>query len=146
MITEDLVDGLNIYGELSIGGLCEDCIYGKYTAHPYNNSKSREKEIFEHVYIDIWGPSLVQSASSALYFMVIMDRFSSYRTVMFLKSKSAEVTLKVFKSFHTEAERQTRKRLKQVHLDMGKEWYNTAWESYHEEQGLDFEFTTPYTH
>jgi len=29
---------------------------------------------------------------------------------------------------------------------MGKEWYNSAWENYWAEQGLDFEFTTPYAH
>jgi len=61
MITENLVDGLNICGELSIGGLCEDCIYGKHAAHPYSDNKLREKNILEHVHIDIWGPSQVQS-------------------------------------------------------------------------------------
>jgi len=125
IITENLVDGLNVYGELSISSLCEDCIYGKHTAHLYNDSRPREKEVLECIYIDIWGPSQVQSASSILYFMIIIDRFSSYWTVTFLKSKSAEIILKVFKGFHIEAECQTRKRLKQVRLDMGREWYNT---------------------
>jgi len=88
MMTENLVDGLNIYEELSIGGLYEDCIYGKHAAHPYSNNKPREKDILECVHIDIWGLSQVQSAGSALYFMIIMDGFSSYQTVMFLKTKS----------------------------------------------------------
>jgi len=146
MMTDNLVDGLNICGELSIGGLCEDCIFGKHTAHPYNDNKSREKEVLKRVYIDIWGPSQVQSAGGALYFMIILDGFSSYRTVTFLKSKSVEITLKVFKGFQAEAERQTGKRLKRVWLDMGREWYNNAWESYRDEQGLEFEFTIPYAH
>jgi len=46
--------------------------------------------------------------------MIIMDGFSSYRMVMFLKTKSAEITLKIFKGFHAEAEHQTGKRLKRV--------------------------------
>jgi len=58
--------------------------------------------------------------------MIIMDGFLSYQTVVFLKTKSAEITLKIFKSFHAEAEHQTGKRLKQVQLDMGREWYNSA--------------------
>ena len=110
---------------LSIGGLCENCIYGKHTAHPYNNSRPREKEVLECIYIDIWGPSQVQSASGVLYFMIIIDGFSLYWTVAFLKSKSAEITLKVFKGFHVEVEYQTGKRLKWVRLDIGREWYNT---------------------
>jgi len=62
------------------------------------------------------------------------------------QSKSAEVTLNVFKSFYTEAEHQTGKRLRRVQLDIGREWYNNIWEHYRDEQGLDFEFTTPYAH
>ena len=29
---------------------------------------------------------------------------------------------------------------------MGRGWYNSAWENYQAKQGLDFEFTIPYTH
>jgi len=75
-----------------------------------------------------------------------MDGFSLYQTVMFLNSKSADVTLNVFKAFQIEAERQTNKWLRQVRLDMGREWYNNTWEYYCDEQGLDFEFTMPYAH
>ena len=53
IITENFVDGLNVYGELSIGSLCKDCIYGKHTAHLYNNSRPREKEVLECIYINI---------------------------------------------------------------------------------------------
>ena len=146
MISKNLVDRLNICGKLSIGGLCKDCIYGKYTAHLYNDYKSKEKKVLKHMYIDIWGLCQVQSASGAIYFMIIMDGFSSYRTAAFLKSKSAEITLKVFKGFYTETEQQTRKRLKHMRLNMEKEWYNTVWEQYCVEQNLDFEFTIPYAH
>jgi len=121
MTFKNLVDRLNICGELSIGRLCKDCIYGKHTVYPYNDNKSKKKEVLEHVHIDIWGLCQVQSAGGAIYFIIIMDGFSSYRTVVFLKSKLAEITLKVFKGFHTKAEWQTRKRLKCMRLDMGKE-------------------------
>ena len=144
MMTENLVNGLNIYGKSLIEGLCKNCIYGKHTAHLYNDSKSREKKILECIYVDIWGLYQTQSAGGALYFMIIMDGFLSYQTVACLKSKSAKVTLNIFKNFHNEIERQTEKRLKQVWLDMDREWYNNVWKYYHNEQGLDFEFTTPY--
>jgi len=29
---------------------------------------------------------------------------------------------------------------------MGQEWYNTAWEQYRKDQGLDFQFTMPYAY
>jgi len=53
--------------------------------------------------------------------MLIMDRYSSYKTVAFLRSKSADVTLNIFETYYKEAERQTGKKLKRVRLDMGRE-------------------------
>jgi len=53
--------------------------------------------------------------------MAITDGFSSYQTVAFLASKSAKATLKVFKAYHKEAECQTKRKLKRIRLDMGKE-------------------------
>ena len=146
LITKKLVDGLNTDGELMMKGRCEDCIFGKHSTHPFNNHGIREEEVLERVHLDIWGPARVKSAGGASYFMMIMDGFSSFRTVAFLNSKSADTTLRVFKTFHTEAERQTGKQLKRVRLDMGREWHNEAWEHYRKEQGLVFEFTAPYAH
>jgi len=46
--------------------------------------------------------------------MIMLDSFSSYRIVIFLPSKSADIILKVFKSYQTEAKCQTGKKMKQV--------------------------------
>jgi len=75
-----------------------------------------------------------------------MDGHLSYCTVAFLKTKSADVTLNIFKTYHNEAEQQTGKKLKRIRLDMGQEWYNKAWEEYRKWYGLIFEFTTSYMH
>jgi len=146
MATRNLVDGLSISGELTMGGRCEDCIFGKHTAHPYNDVGHCKTEVLERIHIDIWGPSQMQSAGGVSYFMLFMDGFSSYRTMAFLRTKSADVTLKVFSTYQTEAEHQTGKKLRRVRLDMGREWYNKAWETYGKEQGLVLEYTTPYAH
>jgi len=95
---------LTIHGDLSLKGLCKDCVFGKHTAHPYHENPACETEVLEQVYIDIWGPLPTLSAGRCIYFMVIMDGFLWYRTVAFLKSKSADITLNVFKTFQAEAE------------------------------------------
>jgi len=146
MANKNLVDGLNITGELTMRGRCEDCIFGKHSTHPFNNSGYRETKVLERIHIDMWGPLPIQSAGGTFYFMLLMDGHLSYRTVAFLTSKSADTTLNVFKAYHTETERQTGKKLKHLRLDMGKEWHNKAWEQYRKDHGLVFEFTTPYTH
>jgi len=78
--------------------------------------------------------------------MMMMDGFSSYRTVTFLLAKSANITLNVLKSYQIEAEHQTDKTIRQLQLDMGREWFNTAWEQYRKNQGLVFQFTMLYAH
>jgi len=61
------------------------------------------------------------SAGGCIYFIVIMNRFLSYRTVAFLKSKSANTTLSVFKAYQVEAEQQTGKKLKSVWPNIRRE-------------------------
>jgi len=53
--------------------------------------------------------------------MLIMDRFSSYRTVVFLRTKSADIMLNILKTYYIEAKQQTSKKLKCIRLDMGRE-------------------------
>ena len=53
-MSNKLIDSLNIYRELNIEDLCKDCIFGKYTAHPFNNIKQLEAYILECTYINIW--------------------------------------------------------------------------------------------
>ena len=59
MFSKGLIDRLNIQGNLEISGLYEDCIFGKYTAYPYNNNSVRERDLLKKIHIDIWGPALM---------------------------------------------------------------------------------------
>jgi len=87
-----------------MGGRCKDCIFGKHSTHPFNDNGYQKTEILERTHIDIWEPLPTQSAGSASYFMLLMDGHLSYCTVAFLKTKSADITLNIFKTYHNEAE------------------------------------------
>jgi hypothetical protein len=141
-----LVNGLNTSGEPKLKAICEDCLFGKHTTHPFNNSVQREANVLDCIYVDLWGPASVQSAGGARYFMLCMDGASSYRKIYFISSKTAETTLQIFREFHVESERQTGRKLKRVWLDMGREWCNALWDSYPKEHGIILDFTTPYAH
>lgn len=146
MAKSKLVDGMNVVGNMDLNGLCEDCIYGKHSAAPYNDAEPQEENPLDRIHIDMWGPSPVQSAGGAKYFMLIMDGASSYRQVYFLNTKSADVTLRVLKEFHLEAERQTGRKLRRIRMDMGREWLNSLWDEYAKANGIVCEYTTPYAH
>ena len=126
MFSKGLIDRLNIQGNLEISSLCKDYIFDKHTVHPYNDNGVRERDLLERIHIDIWGPAPVQSSEGALYFMLIMDRYSSYCQVTFPSSKSAEATLKVFRNYHVETKYHTGRKLQNMHLDIRKEWLNSV--------------------
>jgi len=78
MIRNKLVDGMNTYGEMALGGMCEDCIFGKHTFYSYNSTMVKERDVLKHIHINLWGLAQVQLARGAHYFMAITDGFSSY--------------------------------------------------------------------
>ena len=114
MIMHRLVDRLNVHRDLKLDSQCEDCIFGKHTMHPYTNKGDRKKEVLKRIHINIWGPAQTRSAEGSLYFMMIVNGFSSYKSTAFLSTKSADATLKVLKAYQIEAKCQTGYKLKQV--------------------------------
>jgi len=66
MINNKLVNGLNTYGKMVLGGMCEDCIFGKYISSPYNGTTVKEKEVLKYIYINLWGLAQVQLAGGIL--------------------------------------------------------------------------------
>jgi len=65
MATKNLVNGLNILGELTMRERCKDCIFGKHTKHPFNNQGYRETKVLERIHVNIWRPSQTLSAGGA---------------------------------------------------------------------------------
>jgi len=53
--------------------------------------------------------------------MMLINRSLFYKIVILLKSKSADVTLNIFETYYNKAKCQTRKKLKQIRLNMRKE-------------------------
>jgi len=104
MINSGLVNGLEVTGPTELKALCEDCIYGTHTTHPFYDSIATETDPLECIYINIWGPTSTLLAGGSKYFMLIVDGATSYRTVYFLSSKFMDATLGAFKDFHCQAE------------------------------------------
>jgi hypothetical protein len=141
-----LLDDLDLVEDVELEGKCEDCIYGKQTARPYDQAVEPENEVLERVYGDLWGPSRVRSVGGAVYMMVFNDGGSSYRAGYFLTSKSSDTTLSAFSEYHTRSERETGKKLIRLRVDMGSEFFNEKWREYTTTHGIIVEFSAPYAH
>jgi len=49
-----------------LGGMYEDCIFGKYISSPYNGTTVKEKKVLKYIYINLWGLAQVQLAGGIL--------------------------------------------------------------------------------
>ncbi|CAA7267102.1 unnamed protein product [Cyclocybe aegerita] len=146
MARKDLVDGLRIMDGDRAPGMCEDCIYGKQTSRPYDEDYMPETELLALVHVDLWGPTRVRSTGGARYLMVFTDDASSFCKAYFLSEKSGDATLQAIKEYRAESEHQTDRKLKKLHLDMGKEFLNWACEEYCREAGIVLKSMAPYVH
>jgi Reverse transcriptase (RNA-dependent DNA polymerase)/gag-polypeptide of LTR copia-type/GAG-pre-integrase domain len=146
MLSKGLVDGLEILARKCEEGRCEDCILGKQTARPYDDEVTPESEPLERLHIDLWGRARVRSLGGAYYMMVIVDGGTSRLSPYFLADKSANTTLRVFREYVEEAERQTGRKVKRVRVDMGREWLNDEWDAYLKEKGIILECGAAYAH
>ena len=70
------------------------------------------------------GSACVCSVGGAEYMMVLNDGGLSYCAGYFLTSKSSKAMLSAFTEYHTRSERETGRKLVQLRVDMGSEFFN----------------------
>lgn len=83
---DGLVDGLPTIGAATT--LCQSCLRGKQTRLSFSQEATHHaSKLFELVHSDLCGPMSLESLNGASYMMLIIDDFSRYTWVYFLKSK-----------------------------------------------------------
>ena len=100
-------------------------------------------EPLELLHIDLCGPSFIERIGGNKYILVIVDDFSRFTWVFFLKQKS-EATPKL-KLFIKQVEVQLRKVVCNVRSDNGLEFKNKDFEDFLAEKGTTHNFSAPYT-
>jgi hypothetical protein len=129
LLSKKLVNGLTVTSQ-KVAGMCEDCIFGKQTHHPFDEVVRPEMEINKHVHTNLWGPAQVQLTGGKVYMMLFTNGGAGHPEVYFLMNKLAETTLQVPKNYHKMLEKQTGKPLKHIRTDEGLEFDNKLWREY----------------
>ena len=104
------------------------------------NATSRCLRLF---HVDLMGPTRTESLGGKRYIMVIVDDFSRYTWVEFLREKSeaCEKMEVLFKRLQNEKGVSIVK----IRSDCGKEFENTRFDSFCERNGIKKEFSAPKT-
>jgi transposase InsO family protein len=122
--------------------VCAPCHHGKMTAssHSLVNTMMTEHP-GQLLHMDNVSPSRVRSMGGKWYVLVIVDDYSRYSWVFFLKSKD-----EVFEHFRSLALRLNNEHpncLKVIHSDNATEFRNASFDEFCLEHGIDQQFFAP---
>lgn len=123
---------------------CSACLKGKMARRSFNEAASRSaKSKLELVHSDLCGPMSSKSLGGARYFMILVDDFTRFTYVAFIKKKSD--TLQEFQYFVALVLKQGYGAVQRLRTDKGTEYMNNAFKSYLKSNGIVHETSAPYT-
>ena len=139
----EAVIGLPKFGKIE-KNVCGPCQLGKQTksTHPKVNVVATS-QLLELLHVDLMGPTRTESMGRKMYIMVVVDDFSRYSWVEFLREKSeaCEKMEKLYKKLQNEK----RVPIIKIRSDHGKEFENAKFEAFCNEHGIKKEFLAPKT-
>jgi len=148
MSSNELVSGLPALQANSITGRCDACLKGKMMRTPFKPAAQLTSAPLELIHSEQCGPMQQKSFGGCRYFMLLIDNFTKFTAVYFLKKKSDAA--ESFKAYKTHVERQHQGSgkdyvIKAVRTDAGGEYSGEAFETELRRCGIEFQSTVPYT-
>ncbi|KAL0318435.1 UNVERIFIED_CONTAM: Retrovirus-related Pol polyprotein from transposon TNT 1-94 [Sesamum angustifolium] len=127
----------------AVEGACEACLQGKQHKKPFPSGTSwRAKAVLELIHTDVCGPMRTPSHEQNRYFILFIDDYSRMTWVYFMREKSE--VFKVFKKFKNLVEKQSGRSIKILRSDRGKEYNNSEFDKFCEEEGIEHQTTVSY--
>ncbi|GJU92607.1 retrovirus-related pol polyprotein from transposon TNT 1-94 [Tanacetum coccineum] len=135
----DLVDGLPKF-KYGKDHLCSACERGKSkkASHPPKLVPSDHSKL-ELLHMDLCGPMRVASINGKKYILVIVDEFSRYTWVYFLRSK--DETPEIIKKFIAQAQLNYKAKVCKIWTDNGTEFKNATLKAHYEKLGIMQQFS-----
>ncbi|CAI5991354.1 unnamed protein product [Closterium sp. NIES-65] len=129
------------------GPSCVPCVEGRLRATPHSSHFPPTEAPLQTLHMDVWGPAPVRGQGYERYFLLVVDDYSRYTTVLPLRSKG-EVT-EVLIDWIREARLQLRKSfgsdfpVLRLHSDRGGEFSSRLLRDYCRARGIRQTFTLP---
>ncbi|KAJ9557700.1 LOW QUALITY PROTEIN: hypothetical protein OSB04_012314 [Centaurea solstitialis] len=121
--------------------LCSACEKGKQTRASFKSKQiSSISSPLQLLHMDLFGPVNVQSIAGKKYTLVIVDEYSRYTWVFFLRAKSdapEEIIL-----FVRKMERLNNLTVRSIRSDHGTEFKNSTLETFFEQKGITQNFSS----
>ncbi|KAK9071753.1 hypothetical protein SSX86_008182 [Deinandra increscens subsp. villosa] len=123
---------------------CVSCLKGKQHKTSFKpKTESSITQPLELLHMDLFGPTRVMSLGKRSYCFVIIDDFTRYTWVFFLKTK--DETAELLKTLIVSLENQAKLKVKTIRSDNGTEFKNHVLNSFCEKKGILRQFSAPRT-
>ncbi|GJV19709.1 retrovirus-related pol polyprotein from transposon TNT 1-94 [Tanacetum coccineum] len=123
---------------------CSSCEKGKHHRASFKTKQTSSiKKCLHLLHMDLFGPVTPRSINHEKYTLVIVDEYSRYTWVYFLKKKSQAP--ETIMSFIKRVENQNDIKVKQLRTDNGTEFRNSTLVNFCDEKGISQNFSSPYT-
>ena len=137
----NVVDGLELDAVITTKDPCGSCMKGKQTKSILRTNTSRSSERGAVIHSDVCGPMSVTSFSGCRYFVIFIDEYSGFKTVIPIVRKSD--VKEAFIRYQAWLERKFECKIKKFHSDGGGEFI--ALEEYMVQQGIEQTMTPPHS-
>nr|GEU82839.1 retrovirus-related Pol polyprotein from transposon TNT 1-94 [Tanacetum cinerariifolium] len=140
---KDLVRGLPRL-KFKKDNLCSACQLGKSKKYAYKpKTVNIIIEVLHTLHMDLCGPMRVQSINGKKYILVIIDDYSKFKWVKFLrtKDKTIEVIIKLIKQLQV----RLNKTFRNIRIDNDTEFVNRYLIQYYESVGISHQTSVPRT-
>ncbi|KAJ9565499.1 hypothetical protein OSB04_001465 [Centaurea solstitialis] len=143
LVKNQLVRGLPPK-EFTLDDHCVACLKGKqHKASHKSKTINTISAPLQLLHMDLFGPTNVMSIGKKSYCLVIIDDYSRFTWVFFLRTK--DETSGLIKPFVKRVENQVNLRVKVIRSDNGTEFKNADLNSFCEEKGIERQFSAPRT-
>ncbi|GJY91807.1 retrovirus-related pol polyprotein from transposon TNT 1-94 [Tanacetum coccineum] len=124
--------------------LCSACQLGKSKKHTHKpKTENTNLEVLNTLHMDLCGPMQVQTINGKKYILVIIDDYSRFTWVKFLRSK--DETLEVVIKFLKQIQVGLNKTVRNIRTNNGTEFVNKDLTDYNERVGIFHQKTVPRT-
>ncbi|GJX31940.1 retrovirus-related pol polyprotein from transposon TNT 1-94 [Tanacetum coccineum] len=124
--------------------LCSACQLGKSKKHTHTpKTENTNLEVLNTLHMDLCGPMRVQTINGKKYILVIVDDYSRFTWVKFLRSKDETPTVVI--KFLKQIQVGLNKTVRFIRTDNGTEFVNKTLYDYYESVGIFHQKTVPRT-
>lgn len=141
--TTDIYEDGSLIPSIPKDFTCSICQLAKSKHSVPKPVTSKTTQRFELIHSDICGPFPYESLGGSKYFLTLIDDFTRFSKIYFLKTKSQ--TAPTIQLFITEIERQYDTKVKRLRSDNGGEYVTQELKEFLQSQGIIHEFSPAYS-